>query len=71
MADILRGNYLDLYNRSPNLLGTHTGSGDLFAGRAVQSDGIYANVTTGNLVIQRRDEYLASFGIDNVAPLHN
>ena len=62
MASIISGNELGLYNTSLNLLGLTNGNPT--TGRPGQSDAIYINSTTGNLVVQQRDEYLASLGID-------
>ena len=64
MASTITGNDLGLYNSSLSLLGRHPGSGDPLTGRAGQSDGVYVNASSGNLVIQRQDEYLASVGLD-------
>src|SRR5690349_14331933 len=41
---------------------TPNGNPDL--GRSDQSDRVYLNAATGNLVVQNRDDYLASTGLD-------
>ena len=62
MVGIISGENLGLYN---GLLGQFGAVGnDEWVGRNGQSDRIYVNTTTGNLVIQRRDEYLTSQGLD-------
>ena len=64
MTTPLTSTALGLYNSSLDLLGQTPGSGNPLTGRAGQSDGVYVNATTGNLVIQRQDEYLTSAGVD-------
>lgn len=58
MAAIISGNTLGLFNNplSP--------SGQSLVGRGGQSDSVFINSATGNLVIQGQDEYLASIGLD-------
>ena len=57
MSSIITGSGLGLYNSSLGL-----GNGAL--GRPGQSDAVYLNSATGNVVVQGRDEYLASLGLD-------
>src|SRR5215467_13848490 len=57
MTSILTGTNLGLFNTSANLIGT---SGSPLSGRSGQSDSVYVNGTTGNLVIQSQDEVLSS-----------
>ena len=72
MTTPLTSTALGLYNSSLDLLGPTPGSGNPLTGRAGQSDGIYVNAATGNLVVQRQDEYLASVGVDlNVLRTYN
>ena len=61
MAAITTGNGLGLFNTSWNLLG-HPGAQTPTVGR--QGDAVYVNSVTGNLIIQRQDDYLASTGLD-------
>ncbi len=58
MTSIIAGSGLGLFNTSANLLGT---AGNALPGR---SNAVYVNSTTGNLVVQGQDEYLASLGLD-------
>ncbi|MET0007190.1 MAG: DUF6531 domain-containing protein [Candidatus Thiodiazotropha sp. 6PLUC9] len=62
MVGIISGENLGLYNGSHGQIGS-IGNGE-WVGRNGQSDRIYVNTTTGNLVVQRRDEYLSSQGLD-------
>ncbi|MES9851115.1 MAG: DUF6531 domain-containing protein [Candidatus Thiodiazotropha sp. L084R] len=62
MVGIISGENLGLYNGSHGQFGSV--GNDEWVGRNGQSDRIYVNATTGNLVIQRRDEYLSSQGLD-------
>ncbi|HEX9811922.1 MAG TPA: DUF6531 domain-containing protein, partial [Burkholderiales bacterium] len=58
MAAIISGNELGLFN---NPLASRN---DPNVGRPGQSDAVYVNSATGNLVIQAKDEYLARLGPD-------
>ena len=60
MAAIISGAGLGVFNSSLNLLGGQGPGGEATVGR--NGDRVYVNVTTGNLVIRQRDEYLASVG---------
>ena len=72
MTTPLTSTALGLYNSSLQLLGQTPGSGNPLTGRTGQSDGVYVNAATGNLVVQRQDEYLASAGVDlNVLRTYN
>ncbi|MES9977361.1 MAG: hypothetical protein ABW107_01285, partial [Candidatus Thiodiazotropha sp. 6PLUC5] len=62
MVGIIGGENLGLYNGSVGRFGA-SGTNE-WVGRNGQSDRIYVNTTTGNLVIQRQDEYLSSQGLD-------
>ncbi|MCU7934082.1 MAG: hypothetical protein KZQ99_04275, partial [Candidatus Thiodiazotropha sp. (ex Dulcina madagascariensis)] len=62
MASIIGGEHLGLYNGSLGLFGG--GEGQARVGRNGQSDRVYVNTATGNLVVQRRDEYLSGLGLD-------
>lgn len=57
MAAIISGTGLGLFT---NLLG----AGSASVGRGGQSDRVYLNGATGNLVVQTQDDYLASIGVD-------
>lgn len=59
MTGIVSGSFLGLYGNTLT-----TGAGSPFVGRGTQSDSLYVNTTTGNLVIRSQDEYLASLGLD-------
>ena len=61
MASIITGTGLGLFNTSANLLGS---SGNALVGRAGQSDGVYINSATGNVVIRSQDEFVSSIGLD-------
>src|SRR6266566_8719830 len=61
MTSIITGSGLGLFNTSANLLGT---AGNPLFGRPGQSNAVYVNSTTGNLVVQGQDEYLSSLGLD-------
>ncbi len=63
MSAVISGNNLGVFDSSLQL-GRLGPQGQAFAGRAGQSDLVYVNASTGNLVIQRPDEYLASLGLD-------
>ena len=72
MAATISGNNLGLYNSSLTALGQYGPGGSPLSGRAGQSDNIFVNAYSGNLVVQRQDEYLASLGIDlSVARTYN
>ncbi|HYD78338.1 MAG TPA: LysM peptidoglycan-binding domain-containing protein [Paucimonas sp.] len=58
MTSIISSNGLGLFG---NTLGA---SGNPLIGRAGQSDAVYVNGRTGNLVIQAQDEFLTSAGLD-------
>ena len=58
MSAITTGTGLGLFNTSWNLLGT---AGDPTVGR--RGDAVYINSVTGNLIIQRQDDTLASTGL--------
>src|SRR5262245_17769310 len=62
MASIITGPGLGLYPSSLNVLGLS--NGNPLVGRSGQSDRVYVNSATGNLVIQSQDEFLASLGPD-------
>ncbi|MES9948135.1 MAG: calcium-binding protein, partial [Candidatus Thiodiazotropha sp.] len=62
MVGIIGGENLGLYNGSHGRFGSI--GNDEWVGRNGQSDRIYVNTTTGNLVVQRRDEFLTSQGLD-------
>ncbi|OOG44428.1 RHS repeat protein, partial [Polaromonas sp. A23] len=61
MTSIITGSGLGLINTSADLLGT---GGNPLVGRAGQSDGVYINGATGNVVIRAQDEFVAGLGID-------
>lgn len=62
MAAIVTGSGLGLYNTSANTLGSATGQP--LTGRPGQSDRVYINSATGNLIVQNQDESLAALGLD-------
>ena len=62
MVGIIGGENLGIYNGSLGRFGSIGSDG--WIGRNGQSDRIYVNATTGNLVVQRRDEFLTSQGLD-------
>jgi hypothetical protein len=61
MATIITGSGLGLFNTSANLIGT---AGDPLVGRSGQSDAVYVNGMTGNVVIRAQDEFVTSLGLD-------
>src|SRR6266700_3578638 len=61
MTAIITGAGLGLFNTSANLLGA---GGNPLVGRAGQSDAVYVNGTTGNLVVRAQDEFLSATGLD-------
>jgi YD repeat-containing protein len=65
MVAVVSGNSLGLTNSSRNILGGDGALGNAVTGR--NGEQIYVNSTTGNLVIQDRDEFLTGIGIH--APL--
>ena len=62
MVAIVSGNGLGLFNSSLNLLGGDGPAGQPGLGRT--GERLYINSVTGNLVLQNRDEYLATSGLD-------
>lgn len=62
MATTISVNTLGLFNSSLNLLGNAGPGGSASVGR--NGDRVYVDNTTGNLVIQAKDEYLSSLGLD-------
>jgi len=58
MTTLITGSGLGLYNTQINPQGL---GGN---GRPGQSDAVYVNTSAGNLVVQGRDEYLVSLGLD-------
>ncbi len=61
MTSVITSSGLGLFNTSANILGS---SGNPLLGRPGQSDAVYVNSATGNLVVQEQDEYLVSLGLD-------
>src|SRR5688500_1516249 len=61
MTSIITGSGLGLFNTSANLLGT---GGNALIGRPGQSDSVYVNGATGNVVVRAQDEFLSSVGLD-------
>ncbi|QJD99468.1 LysM peptidoglycan-binding domain-containing protein [Massilia forsythiae] len=62
MVAIVGGNGLGLLNSSAALLGQRGLAGNALQGQNGES--VYVNASTGNLVIQHQDDFLASVGID-------
>ncbi|HEV8689542.1 MAG TPA: hypothetical protein VGQ91_04535, partial [Ideonella sp.] len=65
MVAIVSGNSLGLDLGSAGVLGNQGLWGS--AGQGNGGEQVYVNAATGNLVVQRRDEFLASTGLDNAA----
>ena len=62
MVAVVSGNGLGLGNTSLNTLGSHGAIGNASEGQAGEQ--VYVNSSTGNLVIQDQDDYLAALGLD-------
>ena len=65
MVAIVSGNSLGLELTSAGVLGNQGLWGS--AGQGNGGEQVFVNAATGNLVVQRRDEFLASHGPDNQA----
>ncbi|WP_374428136.1 LysM peptidoglycan-binding domain-containing protein [Ideonella dechloratans] len=65
MVAIVSGNSLGLELTSLGVLGSQGAWGT--AGQGADGEQVYVNAATGNLVIQRRDDFLASHGLNNEA----
>ncbi|MGM9486050.1 hypothetical protein [Ideonella sp. YS5] len=65
MVAIVSGNSLGLELTSLGTLGSQGLFGQ--AGQGSSGERVYVNVATGNLVVQRRDDFIASKGLDNEA----
>jgi hypothetical protein len=65
MVAIVSGNSLGLELTSLGTLGSQGLWGSASQGN--NGEQVYVNAATGNLVVQRRDEFLASRGLDNPA----
>src|SRR5688572_27299471 len=63
MSSIISGASLGLVSSSLSVLGTAGKTGHALEGRG--NEAMYVNAATGNLILQRRDEWLISRGIDN------
>jgi len=61
MAAIISGNSLGLSTSSLRVLGDRGAFGNASQGRS--GEGVYVDVSNGNLVVQRRDELLAGLGL--------
>ena len=64
MTSITTGTGLGLFNTATNVLGTNYTGGNALPGRAGQSDAVTVNSLTGNLIVQRQDEYIPTEGLD-------
>src|ERR1700737_4721048 len=62
MVAVVSGNGVGLGNTSLNTLGSQGAVGKASEGNAGEQ--VYVNSSTGNLVIQDRDDYLASLGLN-------
>src|SRR5262245_41097666 len=62
MASIVSGNGLGLSNSSQSVLRGYGPRSDVASGAT--ADRLYLNAASGNVVVQRQDEYLASLGLD-------
>jgi len=62
MVAVVSGNGLGLGNTSLNTLGSQGAVGNASEGQAGEQ--VYVNSSTGNLVIQDQDDYLAALGLD-------
>src|SRR6185312_4978279 len=62
MVAYVSGNGLGWINSSAGVLGSAGQVGDATMGKS--GEGIDVNVTTGNLIISHRDEYLSGLGLD-------
>src|SRR3569832_296388 len=62
MVAFVAGNGLGLSTGSLSILGADSLRGNSYAGRSGEQ--AYVDVSTGNLVVQRQDEYLAAIGPD-------
>jgi len=62
MVAVVSGNGLGLGNTSLNTLGSQGAVGKASEGQAGEQ--VYVNSSTGNLVIQDQDDYLAALGLD-------
>ena len=64
MSAITTGTGLGQFNTSLNTLGSAYSGGNALLGRPGQSDAVTVNTLTGNLIVQRQDEYISAQGLD-------
>ena len=70
MVAFVSGDSLGLGNSSKEILGSQGATGDSQLGRV--GDQVFVNVATGNVVVQRQDDFLSVLGQDiSVARTYN
>ena len=62
MSTVISGASLGLLSSSLSVLGTAGKTGNALEGRG--NEAVYVNAATGNVILQKRDEWLAGLGTD-------